>query len=101
MKSIFTLASLLIGWLYTSAQDGGKLTISNYNNYSISVSVDGRTLSRSRGSETFVVENLSSGYHNIKIYRSNRNTRYTSQQLVYSSNILIRRGYHTDITINR
>lgn len=104
MKSIFTLAAFLLAGYVSSGQSGGKLTISNYNNYSISVVVDGRDFSRSRGSETFFINDLSSGYHNVKIYRRNRGTRYGSQsaqQLIYSSNILIRRGYHVDITINR
>ncbi len=101
MKSIFTLAAFLLAGFISLGQNGGKLTVSNYNNYSISVVVDGRNYQKARGSETFIIDDLSAGYHTLKIYRTQRGSRYASQQLVYSSNVLIRKGYHVDITINR
>lgn len=111
MKQIFTLFSLMIAG-FSSFAFNNRLTISAADDNSrIRVMVDGRTYqTNSRQNDDIVIDDLRAGYHSIKVYKiggtnNNRgwgnNNNINSMKLLYNSNINVRNGYHTDITINR
>src|SRR5215216_7301619 len=107
MKIIFTL---LFATVFTSAfaYDEGKLTITVASNKNIQVYVDGRAYQDNDNS--FVLNNIQSGNHTIKIYRTTnnnngrgRNNRNNDRRndLIYSSTVYVRPAYHVDVMINR
>lgn len=80
-----------------------KLTISTFNNQSIAIMIDGREVQLRQNDNTYVINDLAAGYHSIKIYQqgSNGRRRNNKSKVIYNGNVYVKRGYHTDITINR
>jgi len=104
MKQIFTLIIAIFASLTIFAYPSStRLTVSTFNNQSIGIMVDGRMVQQRQNDNTYVINDLPAGYHSIKIYqqRGNGRRRNNSNQLIYNGNIYVKRGYHTDITINR
>ncbi len=103
MKKIFTL---LIGSLFSLsllAFDGSRLSISAVtSSQELSVEVDGRKFSMKDNSIT--LSYLSEGYHQVKVYRQakrGRGNAFGRNVIIYTNSVLLKRGFHLDITINR
>ena len=102
MKKIFTL---IIGSLFSLtllAYDGSRLSISTVNNsMDLKIEIDGRKLDLRDNSIT--LSNIREGSHNIRIYKERKNAYGFSKrpEVIYASTVFIRRGFHTDILVNR
>ena len=109
MNRIFTLvAFLLITTAVFSGWDDGRLSISSMSVNPIRVMVDGRQVQV--GNREFRISNLNPGYHRVQIYAVNYNNNNNRRrgifgnnrdELIYNTNLNIRRGMHTDIVVNR
>ncbi|MEJ8842543.1 DUF4476 domain-containing protein [Lacibacter sp. H375] len=111
MKKIFTLFTFLLMVVATfAAWDEARLSITNIGNEPIRVLIDGRQVQQGNNKE-IRINNLNAGNHRIQIYSVNNNNNNrrrgglfgnsNRENLIYSSNINVRRGMHTDIVINR
>jgi hypothetical protein len=119
MKKIFTL---LVGSFFSLsllAFDGSRLSISSPGTSTeLKVEIDGRPFSMQNNAIT--VGYLREGYHDIKIYREKKMNKYQDRDVnrrydrddnsfgfkrkidvLFSSSVYLKRGFHTDITINR
>ncbi len=105
MKKIFTLLLSSLFSLSLFAFNGSRLSISTVtNNMNLVFEVDGRKVAMSKNSIT--LSNLSEGRHTVKIYREVKRNGFgiglgKRQDVIYNSTVVIRRGFHTDITVNR
>ncbi len=123
MKKIFTLFFTSLFSLAVFAYDGSRLSISAPGtSIELRVEIDGRKFSMQNNAIT--IPNLSDGYHIVKIYRERKRDRDRGrgyeygrdngrnddrrgngfdrrQEIIYSNSILLKRGFHLDITINR
>ncbi len=103
MKKFFTLIISSLFSLSLLAFDGSRLSISAVtSSQELSVEVDGRKFSMKDNSIT--LSYLAEGYHQVKVYRQakrgNGNT-FGRNVIVYTNSVLLKRGFHLDITINR
>ncbi|MEO5945893.1 MAG: DUF4476 domain-containing protein [Chitinophagaceae bacterium] len=105
MKKIFTL---IIGSLFSLsllAFDGSRLSVSTVSNSEdYKVEVDGRKFSLRDNAIT--LSNLSEGYHQVKIFREGKKRNgndfgFNRNVIIYSNQVLLKRGFHLDITLNR
>jgi len=106
MKKIFTLLVSSLFSLSLLAYDGSRLSISTFANskMDLKVEVDGRKYEMRDNS--IVLSNLSEGNHSVKIFREKKRNGGgfgfgRKQDLVYSTTVFLRRGFHLDITVNR
>ncbi len=109
MNRIFTLvAFLLLSTAVFAGWDDGRLSITSMSVNPIRVMVDGRQVQV--GNREFRISNLNPGYHRVQIYAVNYNNNNNRRrgifgnnrdELIYNSNLNIRRGVHTDIVVNR
>lgn len=107
MNRIFTLVTfLLLSTAVFAGWDDGRLSITSMSVDPIRVMVDGRQVQV--GNREFRISNLNPGYHRVQIYavKNNNNKRRgifsnNRDELIYNSNLNIRRGVHTDIVVNR
>jgi hypothetical protein len=111
MKKIFTFLTSVL-FISSAFAFSNRLTISSSNdNANIRVQVDGRYVQQNRNSndDEIAIDDLRAGYHTIRVYGAgkkrngwgNNNNRNNNMELLYSGNINVRNGYHTDIVINR
>lgn len=102
MKKIFTL---IIGSLFSLtllAYDGSRLSISTVNNsMDLKIEIDGRKVSMRDNSIT--LSNINEGSHSIRIYKEKKNAYGFNKrpEVIYAGSVFIRRGFHTDILVNR
>ncbi len=102
MKKIFTLLSSSLFSLSLLAFDGSRLSISAPGTSTeLKIEIDGRQFAMKNNSIT--VGYLSEGYHQVKIYKESRrnNMGFGRRNIIFSNSIFLKRGFHTDITINR
>lgn len=108
MNRFFTLVTfLLLTTTVFAGWDDGRLSITSMSVNPIRVMVDGRQVQV--GNREFRISNLTPGYHRVQIYAVNYNNNNRRRgifgnnrdELIYNSNINIRRGMHTDIIVNR
>lgn len=107
MKKFFTLLLSSLFSLSLLAFDGNRLSVATVaNGMNLSIEIDGRKFKMQDNSIT--LSNLSEGSHNIRIYRDKKKNgngfgfgQAKKQEIIYASNIYLKRGFHTDITINR
>jgi hypothetical protein len=106
MKRFFTLLLSSLFSLSLFAFDGSKLSISTATkNNDLSIEVDGRRLNMQGNAIT--LSNIPEGYHTVKIIRDKKKNNgrgwgaNRKQDVVYSNSLFIKRGFHTDITVNR
>ena len=102
MKKIFTLffGSLLSLSLF--AYDGSRLSISTVSKGTdLRIEIDGRKLNLQENG--IMLNNISEGNHSIRIYKEKKNAYgFTKRQnLLYAGSVFVKRGFHTDITVNR
>ena len=108
MKKIFTFLTSVL-FISSAFAFSNRLTISSSNDRaSIRVQVDGRYVQQGRNSmdDEIAIDDLRAGYHSIKVYSSGKKrngwgNNNNNMELLYSGNINVRNGYHTDIIINR
>jgi len=102
MKKISTLLLSSLFSLSLLAFDGSRLSISATGSASeLKIEVDGRKITLKDNSITLGY--LGEGRHDIKIYREAKRSRgnFGRREIVYSNTVLLKRGFHLDITINR
>ncbi|MBE2230955.1 MAG: DUF4476 domain-containing protein [Chitinophagaceae bacterium] len=105
MKKIFTLFISSLFSLSLLAFDGSRLSISSFaKGKELKIEVDGRLFTMKNNSIT--LGNMRDGHHKIIIFREtkrkgNGNGFGRQDEIVYTGNVLLRRGFHTDITVNR
>lgn len=107
MKKIFTLLFSSLFSLSLLAYDGSRLSISTTsNNSDLRIEVDGRRFTMQDNGIT--LSNLNEGYHSVKIFKDKRKRGNgfgfgfgKKQEIVYSSSVYLKRGFHLDITVNR
>ncbi len=102
MKKIFTLFASTLFSLSLLAFDGSRLSISAPGTSTeLKIEIDGRQFAMKNNSIT--VGYLSEGYHQVKIYKESRKNGmgFGRRTVIFSNSIFLKRGFHTDITINR
>lgn len=103
MKRIFTLAIASLISLSLLAFDGTRLSISTLStNKELKFEIDGRQFNMKNNS--FTVGYMAEGYHQVKIFRESRKNGFgfgRREDIVYKGSIYLKRGFHTDITVNR
>jgi hypothetical protein len=104
MKIAFTLLSSLIFISAAIAGDKSRLTINVAGKTEYEIVVDNKRYTSTDNS--LLLTDLEPGYHTIKVYRI-RGGRGSSvkpgdrNELVNSTTILVKSGYHVDVIINR
>ena len=107
MKKIFTLIfSITFSLSLFAASLPARLSISSLIKYPLRVMIDGRTYYTSNVNEFFMINNITPGYHGIKIYKEdhsyqNRGRFNDNFPLIYNNHIYLKPGFHVDIMINR
>lgn len=106
MKALITiLATAFTSFTGYAYWEQTKLTISSTTNMPIRIMVDGKKYSNRNGE--FTLNNLTPGYHTVKIYVQKKNQgqgqwgNSSNYQTVYNSSINIKPQYHVDMTVNR
>lgn len=103
MKKIFTLFVSSLFSLSLLAFDGSRLSISSLStSKELKIEVDGRKFSMKNNSITLGY--TTDGYHQVKIFRDSKRNGWgfgRREEVVYKGSIFLKRGYHTDITVNR
>jgi hypothetical protein len=102
MKQIFTLLLSSFFSISLFAFDGTRLSISASGNAAeIKVEVDGRAFAMKNNSIT--IGYLGDGMHELKIYREGKKNfmGFGRKNYIFNNSIFLKRGFHTDITINR
>lgn len=102
MKKIFTLVLSSLFSLSLLAFDGSRLSVSAAGNTSeLKVEIDGRKFTMKNN--TIELGYLSEGRHAVKIYKETRKNSYGfgRREMVYDNSVFLKRGFHTDITVNR
>ena len=85
----------------------GKLSISTITNEPFRILIDGNAVNNKIIDGDCLINDISAGYHSIKIYRqkkygyNNDSWRNKNMQVIYAGNIYIKPQYHVDIIINR
>ena len=124
MKKFSTLLLSSLFSLSLLAYDGSRLSISTVSSSTdLKIEIDGRKFAMQDNSVT--LSNIAEGYHQVKIFREKRRNRDWNreddrnrnddrgrdgnggglfgqrQEVIYASSVYIKRGFHTDITVNR
>jgi hypothetical protein len=101
MKNIFTLAALLFSITTFAAErpKPSKLAITSNDKSLIQVRIDGIMYNLDRN--TFVMDNIRTGNHNITIYKTETFGFRKRTQVIYSNSIFISPAQFVDIDINR
>ena len=108
MKRIFTLLIGTIASLSLFASggkkdfDGSRLSISAPSSTAeLKVEIDGRQFTMHDNSIT--IGYLGEGQHMVKIYRESKKNfmGFGRRSFIFNSTVFLKRGFHTDITINR
>lgn len=102
MKKFFTLLLSTLFSLSLLAFSGSRLSISAPGTSTeLKIEIDGRQFSMKNNSIT--VSYLKEGRHDVKIFREAKRTRnnFGRREIVYSNMIMLKRGFHLDITVNR
>jgi Domain of unknown function (DUF4476) len=102
MKRIFTLLLSSLFSLSLLAFDGSRLSISAPGTSTqLQIEIDGRKFTMKNNSIT--VGYLGEGRHDVKIFKEAKRTRnnFGRREIVYNNTIILKRGFHLDITVNR
>src|SRR4051812_25241872 len=100
MKTFFTLM-LVLTVSFAFAQRWSRLTITTMTNSPVSVLVDNRPYQANGSDRSIELNQVTPGYHSIRIYRQRGNGWRRNNQVLYESSINIRRGYDVDVLVNR
>jgi len=113
MKKISTLLLSSLFSFSLLAYDGSRLSVSTFSsNADLKIEIDGRRVAMQDNSIT--LSNIAEGQHSIKIYKERRRSRFGNgsgnsygngfdrrQEVIYSGTVFVKRGFHTDIVVNR
>jgi hypothetical protein len=102
MKKISTLFIFSLFSLSLFAFDGSRLSISAPSSSTeYKIEVDGREFTMKNN--TITLGYLGEGIHQVKIYKESKRNRmgFGRKNYVFNSTVVLRRGFHTDITVNR
>jgi hypothetical protein len=105
MKKIFTLFIASLFSLSLLAFDGTRLSISSMaTGKELKIEIDGRKFNMKNNAIT--IGYMGDGYHQVKIFRDSKKNgngygNGRRDEIVYNGSIILKRGFHTDITINR
>ena len=105
MKKISTLLLSSLFSLSLLAYDGSRLSVSTVNNnMDLKIEIDGRRVTMQDNSIT--LSNIAEGTHSIRIYKEvKRNGNGfgfgRKPQIIYAGSVFVKRGFHTDVTVNR
>lgn len=110
MKKISTLLLSSLFSLSLLAYDGSRLSVSTVSNsMDLKIEIDGRRFTMQDNSIT--LSNISEGSHSIRIYKEKRrggngngfgnNNNNRRSEIIYAGSVFVKRGFHTDITVNR
>ena len=110
MKKISTLLLSSLFSLSLLAYDGSRLSVSTVSNsMDLKIEIDGRRVTMQDNSIT--LSNISEGSHSIRIYKEKRrggngngfgnNNNNRRSEIIYAGSVFVKRGFHTDITVNR
>ncbi|MEO7983629.1 MAG: DUF4476 domain-containing protein [Bacteroidota bacterium] len=103
MKKFSTLLLSSLFSLSLLAYDGSRLSISSPGTSTeMKIEVDGRPFSMKNNSLT--LSYLQEGRHNVKIYRDKKRNGFgfgKREDVIYQSNIFLKKGFHLDIMVNR
>lgn len=103
MKKIFTLFIASFISMSLLAFDGTRLSISSFSNKAeLKIEVDGRLFTMKNNAVTLGY--MGEGYHQVKIFREGKRGGFgfgRREEVVYKGTVLLKRGFHTDITVNR
>src|SRR3954466_8715343 len=100
MKQIFTFIAIMIS-ISSFAAPGpktSKISISNNNRIETQVKIDGAVYNLNN---TFVLDNIRTGYHNISIIQLNKFGFRKIQKTIYNSTMSVAPGQMINIDINR
>jgi len=103
MKKIITLMfTFFLVISAFAAINPSRLSVTSFSNATLTVEIDGNRYERVPGSLT--INDLASGYHNIKVYELRIERRgfrkIDSYNLVYSSSVLLKPYHHLNIGIS-
>ncbi len=113
MKKFSTLLLSSLFSLSLLAYDGSRLSVSTVSNsIDLKIEIDGRRVTMQDNSVT--LSNIAEGSHSVKIYKDRRRGGYGNGNgngnsnvfgrrgdLIYSGSIFVKKGFHTDILVNR
>lgn len=117
MKKISTLLLSSLFSFSLLAYDGSRLSVSTFSsNTDLKIEIDGRKVAMQDNSIT--LSNIAEGQHSIKIYKERRKSGFGNgygngngnsngngfgrrQEVIYSGTVFVKRGFHTDIVVNR
>jgi hypothetical protein len=105
MKKISTLLLSSLVSLSLLAYDGSRLSVSTVsNNTEFKIEIDGRKIIMQDNS--IVLSNIAEGSHSVRIYKDSRRRGNgfgfgKKAEIIYAGSVFVKRGYHTDITVNR
>ena len=102
MKRFSTLLLSSLFSLSLLAFDGSRLSISAPGTSTeLTIEIDGRQFTMKNNSITLGY--LREGNHQVKIYRESRRNfmGFGRRSFIFNNTIYLKRGFHTDITINR
>jgi len=103
MKKFSTLFIASLFSLSLMAYDGSRLSISSPGTSTeMKIEIDGRSFSMKNNSLT--LSYLQEGRHTVKIYRDRKKGGFgfgKREDVVFQSNVFLKRGYHLDIMVNR
>jgi hypothetical protein len=102
MKRFFTLLLSSLFSLSLLAYDGSRLSVSfTSGSTELKIEIDGREFSMKNNSIT--LSYLAEGSHQVKIFREKKRPfgSRKKQEVLFNSSIYLKKGFHTDITVNR
>jgi hypothetical protein len=103
MKKISTLLFSSLFSFSLLAYDGSRLSVSTVsNNTEFKIEIDGRKIIMQDNS--IVLGNIAEGSHSVRIYKDSRkkgNGFGKKAEIIYAGSVFVKRGFHTDITVNR
>lgn len=107
MKKISTLLLSSLFSLAAFAIDGNRLSVSVVSNkMDLKIEIDGKKYSMQQDN-SFTLQNLREGNHSVKIYTEKKKgggvfrSGKKQQEILFNSSVYLKRGFHTDITVNR
>jgi hypothetical protein len=107
MKKLYTLTFMMFLFVSVFAQSGNtRFTLSAVQDLDY-ITLNGRTYTADRFNNLIQYAGLPAGRYTIRVYGTNkmqyntRNNRNQSSVLIFEDVIQLRKGYHTDMFINR
>ncbi|WP_207514915.1 DUF4476 domain-containing protein [Longitalea luteola] len=95
----FLLTLLAFSAMARDGANDGMISITNLSPTDVLVEVDGRRYPVNN--TTLVLRNITSGYHQLKVYARKPKTLPGPRTMIYNKNVYVKPKYYVDIIINR